>query len=46
MKLDNAAVGQNWLEFWSYAIQVLEDDSRGSIGVYVRDYPGGAPRRR
>jgi hypothetical protein len=43
LPLDPAAVGQNWLEFWNFAIQVLEVDPVGR-SVWLRVYPDGAPR--
>jgi hypothetical protein len=43
LPFDPAAVGQNWLEFWNFAIQVLDVDSVGR-SVLLRVYPGGAPR--
>ena len=41
--MDPAAVGQSWLEFWNFAIHVLEVDPVGRT-VLVRIYPGGAPQ--
>ena len=43
LPLDSAVVGQNWLEFWNFAIQVVEVDPVART-VLVRVYPERAPR--
>jgi hypothetical protein len=43
LPVDPTAVGQNWLEFWNFAIQLIEVDPV-SQSILVRVYPGGAPQ--